>query len=119
VPEKAKGRDLLTLLLGHGHALHGTLSGTPEWACLQAPAVESKLSVSRRTAAEATRNQLVFVVVISFVFSERVKTTTNVRCPTSPVTMRGGFLCRRDFLQQCGDAALRVHGGGGELHPEL
>ena len=42
---KAKGRDLLTLLLGHGRALHGTLSGTPEWACLRAPSVKSKVPV--------------------------------------------------------------------------
>jgi hypothetical protein len=29
VPEKRKGRDLLTPLHRHGHALQGTLSGTP------------------------------------------------------------------------------------------
>ena len=74
MPEKTKGRDLLTLLHRHGHALKETLSGTPEWACLRAPSFESKLSVSWRTAAEATR--IVFCKTFSgrFVFpnAERI-----------------------------------------------
>ncbi len=37
VPCQKKGRDLVTLHLRHGRAPKGTLSDTPEWACLQAP----------------------------------------------------------------------------------
>ena len=38
---KKEGRDLLTLPHRHGNAPKGTLSGTPEWACLESrPLVE-------------------------------------------------------------------------------
>ena len=43
---KKKGRDLITLLHRHGGAHYGTLSGTPEWACLQAPSVVFETPVS-------------------------------------------------------------------------
>src|SRR5207249_375835 len=53
---KAKGRDLLTLLLGHGRALHGTLSVTPEWACLRAPSVESKFARFEKDSSRSYAN---------------------------------------------------------------
>jgi len=35
VTAEQKGRDLLTPQLRHWYAFNGTLSGTPEWACLE------------------------------------------------------------------------------------
>jgi len=71
VPEKVKGRDLLTPRNGHRHALHGTLSSTPEWACLETPSMKSKLPVSLRTAAEARENRMCGVCYLMRVLRTR------------------------------------------------
>lgn len=71
VPEKPRGVTYSRPSTGTDMPFKERFRARPARACLEAPSLKSKLSVSWRTAAEATRNQLLCVVAISFVVSER------------------------------------------------
>ena len=53
---KQKGRDLITLPFRHGRALQRTLSDTPEWACLPAPSLKSKIARFERDSSRSYAN---------------------------------------------------------------
>ena len=92
-----KGRDLLTPQLRHWYAFNGTLSGTPEWACLESCPLNEITSFE----LDSSRSRKAVVVLVYIVFFPNVR-----NCITN-----------REFPQELFWMTLRNHGNQSNLWP--